>query len=111
MDLASTPDPPYTAVIFSSQRTEHDEEGYTEMAARMEELVTSQPGYLGHESARDVIGITVSYWASETDARRWKTVADHLAAQRHGRERWYASYRVRIATVHREYGASDSPHR
>lgn len=97
---------PVVAVIFSSVRTEDDDEGYGATADRMEDLARQQPGFVGIESARgeDRFGITVSYWASEADARAWKQVAEHLGAQRLGRERWYRSYRTRIATVTREYG-------
>ena len=102
--LAETPDPPYTAVIFSSIRTDEDPTGYTEMSARMEELAARQPGYLGIESAREALGITVSYWTDQPSARAWKAVAEHAAAQRLGRDRWYQHYRVRVATVEREYG-------
>ena len=102
--FAETPPPPYTAVIFTSVRTDQDAEGYAATSARMDELAAEQPGYLGVESARDQLGITVSYWASADDARAWKQVAEHLLAQRRGRERWYRGYRVRIATVEREYG-------
>jgi heme-degrading monooxygenase HmoA len=105
--ISSTPEPPYVAVIFTSTRAP-DDDGYSETAARMDDLASQQPGYLGIESARaggeGGIGITVSYWASEDDARAWKRVAEHLAAQRAGRERWYESYSVRIATVTRAYG-------
>ena len=98
--IARTPEPPYVAVIFTSTRTA-DAEGYDETDAAMEALAAEQPGYLGLEGSP---GITVSYWATEDDARAWKAVADHLAAQRLGRERWYASYKVRVATVGRDYG-------
>ena len=107
--LASTPDPPYTAVIFTSIRTAGDDDGYEEMAQRMDALAARQPGYLGIESAREGIGITVSYWGSVQDARAWKAVAEHQLAQRLGRNRWYRTYRVRIATVQREYGSSNAP--
>lgn len=101
--IAATPRPPYVAVIFTSLRTEGDH-GYAETAAAMESLAAQQPGYLGIESAREGLGITVSYWRDEESARAWKQVADHLAAQRLGREVWYRQYRVRVATVTREYG-------
>ena len=104
VDLADTPEPPYVAVIFTSVRTPGDN-GYAAMAARMEELAAEQPGYLGIETARDDLGITVSYWATDDDARAWKQVAEHAGAQRMGRERWYATYRVRVATVERDYGS------
>jgi heme-degrading monooxygenase HmoA len=100
--IALTPDPPYVAVIFTSLRTEV-EDGYAEAAARMEALAREQPGFLGVESARSGVGITVSYWESEEHARAWKRVAEHIAVQREGRTRWYSAYTVRIAHVAREY--------
>jgi heme-degrading monooxygenase HmoA len=106
--IARTPEPPYVAVIFSSTRTE-DDNGYARIAERMFELAAEQPGYLGVEAAHDEgVGITVSYWASESDAAAWKQVAEHLVAQKRGRAAWYSDYRVRIATVTRDYGAAPS---
>ena len=101
--MATTPEPPYTAVIFTSIRTEGDH-GYGRMAARMEELAAEQPGFLGIESAREGVGITVSYWRDEAAAVAWKQVAEHRVAQDRGRDAWYADYRVRVATVTRSYG-------
>src|SRR5580765_2331549 len=94
--FARTPAPPYWAVIFTSTRTPGDH-GYGAMAAEMERLAAEQPGYLGIENARESegLGITISYWASEEEARGWKAVAAHLDAQRQGRERWYEAYEVR----------------
>ena len=88
--LARTPDPPYVAVIFSSQRTADDDAGYHAMAVEMERLGAAQPGFLGIESARgaDGLGITVSYWRTVEEARAWKGVAAHAGAQKLGRERW-----------------------
>ncbi|MFC7493392.1 MULTISPECIES: antibiotic biosynthesis monooxygenase family protein [unclassified Nocardioides] len=101
--IAETPEPPYTAVVFTSLRTEGDN-GYAVMAARMEELAREQPGYLGIEAARDGLGITVSYWVDDAAAAAWKQVAEHLVAQQRGRAAWYSDYRVRVATVTRSYG-------
>lgn len=67
-------------------------------------IAAEQSGYLGHEWARDGLGITVSYWRSEADARAWKHVAAHVVARQRGREDFYADYRVRVAQVEREYG-------
>jgi len=101
--ISRTPEPPYTAVIFTSTRTQGDH-GYERMAARMDQLAREQPGYLGHESAHEeTLGITVSYWIDHDAAAAWKQVAEHLVAQERGRATWYADYAVRIATVEREY--------
>lgn len=92
----------YYAVIFTSTRTEI-EEGYTEMAEKMEQLAKQQPGFIGVESARNEIGITVSYWESLKAIKNWKMNLDHLEAQQKGRSTWYKNYKVRIAKVEREY--------
>jgi heme-degrading monooxygenase HmoA len=93
--------------VFTSVRTEVDD-GYGKMAEAMAELAAKQPGYLGVESAREQAGITVSYWRDLDAIKGWKRLVDHVAAQRLGRERWYAMYRVRVARVEREYGFSNS---
>ena len=93
---------PYYAVIFTSTRTKNDE-GYLKMAQQMEELAKEQPGFLGVESAREEIGITISYWKSLAAISRWKANADHLIAQEKGRSDWYSWYKTRICLVEREY--------
>lgn len=107
--FATRPEPPYTAVVFTSTRTAGDN-GYGVMSDAMAELAAQQPGYLGVESVRDAsgLGITVSYWRDEASACAWKDVAAHRIAQSRGRERWYDDYRVRIATVHRDYTFASS---
>ncbi|HEX8811198.1 MAG TPA: antibiotic biosynthesis monooxygenase [Terracidiphilus sp.] len=102
MTLAATPSPPYYAVIFTSLRTEGDN-GYAEMAEAMVSLVSTQPGFLGVESAREDLGITVSYWESLEAIAAWKQNYEHLVAQRRGRADWYKSFRVRICRVERDY--------
>ena len=100
--IASTPAPPYYAVIFTSERTDTID-GYSQMAERMAELAQQQPGYLGHESAREGLGITVSYWDSLEAIKNWKKNTEHLVAQNMGRKEWYANYKTRICKVERDY--------
>ena len=101
--LANTPPPPYYAVIFTSLRTDVAE-GYHDTAQRMVELAEGQPGFLGVESARDGVGITVSYWESLEAIRHWKQHTEHLLAQQKGRTNWYTEYKTRICLVERDYG-------
>ena len=100
--IAKTPNPPYYAVIFSTLRTAVDE-GYLETAQRMEELAKDQEGYLGIESVREDLGITVSYWKSLEAITKWKNNAEHTLAREQGREKWYAQYKLRICKVERDY--------
>ncbi|WP_024302338.1 antibiotic biosynthesis monooxygenase [Pseudogulbenkiania sp. MAI-1] len=101
---ASLPLPPYWTVIFSSQRTDGDQ-GYAEMAERMMRLASVQPGFLGVESARDEngFGITVSYWDSVEAIAAWRHHAEHMVAQRLGREVWYQAFSLKVARVERAH--------
>ena len=92
----------YYAVIFTSTQTKQTF-GYEEMALKMESLAKKQNGFIGIESARNSIGITISYWESLEAIKEWKTNYDHLVAQKKGLEEWYESYKVRICKVEREY--------
>lgn len=94
--------PPYYAVIFTSKQSD-SVEGYSEMAILMETLASKQKGFLGIESARSDIGITVSYWKDLDSIKNWKQHTDHLIAQKKGRQDWYSWYKVRICLVEREY--------
>ena len=104
MSLIELPEPPYWSVTFTSLRTPGDD-GYAAMGERMAALAATQPGYLGAQSWRNAegLGITVSYWRSDTDIAAWKRNADHQIAQAAGRAQWYAAYRVEIAQVRRAY--------
>ncbi len=93
---------PYYAVVFTSILKENHE-GYSEMADRMENLAKQQEGYLGIESARNDIGITVSYWESLEAIKNWKLQTEHLFAQQKGKEDWYSWYHVKVCKVEREY--------
>jgi heme-degrading monooxygenase HmoA len=103
MDLpAQTPEPPYYAVIFTSIRNDAAN-GYTETAREMVELASTQPGFLGYESAREEIGISVSYWSSLEAIAAWKENLAHRCAQGRAKQ-WYKTFRVRVCRVEREYG-------
>ncbi len=107
--IAVTPSPPYYAVIFTSLRTDTGVEDYTAMTAAMVELAAIQPGFLGIESAREGLGITVSYWENLDAITAWKRNAAHQVAQKRGREEWYSAFRLRICKVERDYGHQDRP--
>lgn len=100
--IADTPKPPYYAVIFSSTMSA-DVDGYDVMADLMLELAAKQHGFLGIESARGELGLTVSYWQDLQSIKRWKENAKHQIAQKMGKEKWYQDYKVRISKVERDY--------
>ena len=100
--IAETPNPPYYAVIFTSLRADGDK-GYAEMSQKMVELAKAQDGYLGMESVRVQLGITVSYWKDLESIKKWRNNAEHTIAREKGREVWYKQFKVRIAKVERDY--------
>jgi heme-degrading monooxygenase HmoA len=101
-EFAKTPSPPYYAVIFTSILTETTDE-YLAIAKQMEGLVKKQEGFLGIESAREDLGITVSYWQSLEAIKKWKMNSEHLVAQQKGKKGWYKAYKTRICLVERDY--------
>jgi len=101
--IANTPKPPYYAVIFSSLNTKGDN-GYSEMAKRMVELASQQKGFLGVETVKEELGITVSYWKDLDSIKHWKNNTEHSFARKKGKTDWYSSFKIRIALVERDYG-------
>ena len=100
--IAKTPKAPYYSVIFTSTRTENDN-GYAEMSNKMISLAAKQKGFLGVESAREEVGITVSYWDSLESIKNWKFNMEHTEARNKGRTLWYKHFKVRICKVERDY--------
>lgn len=103
MKISETPKPPYYAVVFTSTRTEVVD-GYEQTSMRMEDLAKMQEGFLGIESARNEVGITVSYWKNLQAIKNWKANEEHLLAQEKGKDTWYKNYTIRICKVEMEYG-------
>lgn len=93
---------PYYAVIFTSVRTEIDD-GYADTSDLMLQLAAKQDGFLGVESARNDVGITVSYWRDVESITAWRKQSEHTIAREKGRLQWYQSFKVRICKVEREY--------
>ncbi len=96
------------AVIFASRLTGADADGYARAAAAMEALAAVQPGYLGLDSARDGLGLTISYWVDEASARAWHRHPEHAEIREAGRGRWYKDFTVHVADVTRSYGWAKS---
>jgi heme-degrading monooxygenase HmoA len=106
--ITKTPSPPYYAVIFSIIRAKVDEPEHDAMAEKMVALAAQQDGFLGFEYAPetpDGFSLSVSYWRDEESIRRWKANAEHLVAQKLGKDRWYPAYAIKIARVERAYSS------
>ena len=102
--ISKTPSPPYYAVIFTSV-LKNDDPKYHQMSELLVKLAKQQEGFLGIESARNEVGISVSYWKDLKSISRWKNNVEHIAAQRKGISDWYSNYYTRIALVEKDYGS------
>ena len=96
MSIASTPAPPYYAVIFTSLRTE-GENGYKEMSDRMNELAATMPGFLGQETVREELVVSVSYWKTLDDVRNWKKIRSIYSRRR--KEKVFGTRLTRLECV------------
>lgn len=101
--ISNTPKPPYYAVIFTSIKTEQENNDYNEMSKKMIQIATKQSGFLGIESAENEIGITVSYWKDLESIKKWKEHFEHKIAQEKGKKEWYKAFTTRIAKVEHQY--------
>ena len=92
-------------VLFISERSGMDAEGYDAAATRMDALAAEQPGYHGVDHVSDgSLGITLSYWADEESAVAWRQQPEHTLAREAGRGRWYIWYALHVAEIGRSYG-------
>jgi heme-degrading monooxygenase HmoA len=101
----------HVVCIFRSVRTDHSTTEYEEWSTRMDELVVTMPGYIGHTSFRDGAsgtGVTISYFRSMADLVAWKHVPEHLEAQALGRAAFYTEYEIEVAEIVRHYEWSSS---
>lgn len=90
--ISTSPAIPYYAVIFTSKARNLDD-GYTQTAERILELASQQDGFLHADSVRENDhGITTSYWRDLESIKNWKQQAEHIEAQRSGKEKWYSTY-------------------
>lgn len=90
-------------VIFRAEIQALDAE-YSAVAQRMRELALTEFGCLDFQALTEGDHeIALSYWPSLEAIAAWKAHPEHLLAQESGRSRWYRSYSVQVAELHRSY--------
>lgn len=101
--LAKTPKPPYYAVISSAHVVVDDYELYLSFWKKAIAIAMSFPGFLGFESAKEELTVTVSYWTSLESIKAWKQQVDEIVNRNGELDSWYKSYTLRICTVEKAY--------
>ena len=87
-------------VLFRSKLVA-EPDGYDTMAAEMDALARTMPGFIDVKSfkAEDGERLTVVWWENEETLKIWREAERHRVAQRTGRERWYEYYKMDVAEV------------
>jgi heme-degrading monooxygenase HmoA len=91
--------------IFRSRlRSEHQNQ-YLATATRMRELAEAMPGFISFKTftAQDGERVSIIEFESEETHEAWRNHPEHRAAQKLGRELFYAEYRIQVCTVQRQH--------
>jgi heme-degrading monooxygenase HmoA len=95
------------AVIFEFSAAEGRFADYKALAEGLGEEVRKIDGFLSIERFQSISDparfVSLSFWRDEEAVRKWRNLQKHRAAQKHGRETIFESYRLRIASVLRDY--------
>ena len=99
------------AVIFEVYPAEGRQEAYLDMAAKMRPLVEQIEGFISVERFESLTTpgklLSISFFESEAALDQWRQLTAHRSAQKAGREDMFADYRLRVASVIRDYGMND----
>jgi heme-degrading monooxygenase HmoA len=99
------------AVIFEVEPASDGRQAYLDLASDLRPLLETFDGFLTIErfeslSSRGKI-LSLSFWRDEEAVHRWRNLERHREAQRAGRNGLFNGYRLRIASVLRDYGMTD----
>lgn len=99
------------AVIFEVTPAEGRKDAYLDIAARLKPTLEQIDGFISVERFQSLSNpekmLSLSFFRDEASVQEWRRVEAHRAAQQAGRERLFADYRLRIASVVRDYGLNE----
>ncbi len=96
------------AVIFEVWPADGGADEYFDLAAALRSSLHEIDGFISIERFESVTNkgkfLSLSFWRDEEAVRAWRNLAQHRAAQEAGRGHLFSDYRIRVATVIRDYG-------
>jgi heme-degrading monooxygenase HmoA len=99
------------AVVFEVWPREGAAQAYLDVAAALRAELETIDGFVSIERFQSLSEpgklLSLSFWRDEAAVARWRNVEAHRSAQRRGRAELFRDYRLRIAEVVRDYGATD----
>lgn len=99
------------AVIFEVVPADGRKEDYMEVAASLRGELESMDGFISIERFESLVTpgkiLSLSFWRNEDAVKAWRNTISHRTAQSKGRAGIFAGYRLRVASVLRDYGMDD----
>ena len=99
------------AVIFEVLPHAGRKDAYLDAAARLKPLLEKMDGFISIERFESLTQpgkiLSLSIWRDEAAVKQWRSTEQHRAAQAAGRAGIFADYRLRIASVIRDYGMNE----
>lgn len=99
------------AVIFEVWPADGQLDTYLDLAAALREELATFDGFVSIERFASLTNqgkyLSVSFWRDEDAVRAWRTHAEHRVAQAKGRDGIFSDYRLRVASVIRDYGMTE----
>jgi len=96
------------AVIFEVWPDAEHRQDYFDIAASLKSDLEKIDGFISVERFTSLVEegkiLSLSFWRDEDAVKRWRTHLEHRAAQRAGRGGIFRDYRLRVASVLRDYG-------
>ena len=99
------------AVIFEVEPAEGRRDRYLDLAAELKPALERMDGFISVERFQSLSTpgklLSLSLWRDEAAVEAWRTHEGHRRMQRIGRSGLFAGYRLRVASVIRDYGPED----
>jgi len=99
------------AIIFEVEPAEGKQDTYLDIAAQMRPLVEQVDGFISVERFQSLTNpgklLSISFFRDEAAVDEWRRLTAHRGAQSSGRAGLFADYRIRVASVMRDYGLND----
>lgn len=99
------------AVIFEVQPTEQGRDEYLAIAGELKAHLSDIPGFISIERFQSLADpgkiLSLSFWQDEAAIQQWRNLDPHREAQVKGRGGLFEDYRIRVASVVRDYSLAD----
>lgn len=102
------------AVLFEAEALPEAQERYLQLAAELKPLLSDTPGFISIERFQSLSTpgriLSLSWWEDEESVAGWKRNVMHQAAQKEGKKSIFSFYRIRIASMLRDYSSDKGVH-